>query len=716
MRPVLALCLLSSLTVACGDGITTPGTIRGSITGLHGTGLVLANHGDILEMAADGSFELARGVPLGSAYDITIVSQPTSPWQTCKVLRGQGTIQQPDQVIDVAVVCKTDMHVVAGSVTGLEGDGLVLQNNGGDDIAVAADGTFAFSTAIASGQPFAVTVKQQPTARWQTCSVAGGAGEIAGDDVKTIVVNCATDRFSVGGTVSGLKGTLVLANSSGDTIEVTANGSFAFPTTVASGATYDVEVASQPGLPSQTCVVAHGTGPVVDKAIESVQVSCTTNMFKVGGTVIGLAGNGLVLENNDGDDLTITADGTFEFDTAIESGTVFSVTVAEQPTGLSQTCTVAGAGGVVGGGAVTTVTVNCETNTYAVGGTITGLAGGMVKVQNNAGDEIRLMMNGTFAFPATIASGGTYAVTVSANPASPSQTCTVTAGGEGDVIDAAITSVEIECTLNTFPVGGTVAGLAAGNTVVIRNNGGADVALTENGSFELPLEVASSHTYNVVVVTSPDAPIAQDCTVSDGSGMVADQAVTSVLVSCTTRSFAVGGTVTGLLPDVSVVLTDGTEDVTVSADGTFTFASAVASGASYSVTVKTQPDGESCTVANGTGTIGSASPIVTVTCGTSITRWSDGTEDWPDSACNTPNPFGGCSSHSQADGDSWATIVCQKNGYSYGTWTGNKIAGCSGPVSMFNYCDTWGDMECYSFYEYECAESDQTRIELTCYP
>ena len=44
----------------------------------------------------------------------------------------------------------------------------------------------------------------------------------------------------------------------------------------------------------------------------------------------------------------------------------------------------------------------------------------------------------------------------------------------------------------------------------------------------------------------------------------------------------------------------------VSANGSFTFATPVASGAGYGVTVKTNPSGQACTVSNGSGTVGSA--------------------------------------------------------------------------------------------------------------
>src|ERR1700683_630730 len=60
---------------------------------------------------------------------------------------------------------------VGGSVSGLGGRGLVRQNTGGNDLRLAASGTFAFSTALASGAAFNVTVKTQPLSPTQTCAI-----------------------------------------------------------------------------------------------------------------------------------------------------------------------------------------------------------------------------------------------------------------------------------------------------------------------------------------------------------------------------------------------------------------------------------------------------------------------------------------------------------------------------------------------------------------
>src|ERR1700734_2957234 len=72
-------------------------------------------------------------------------------------------------------------------------------------------------------------------------------------------------------------------------------------------------------------------------------------------------------------------------------------------------------------------------------------------------------------------------------------------------------------------------------------------------------------------------------------------------------TFTVGGTVSGLTTGQSVTLLDnGGNSTVVSSNTTFTFSTALASGAAYKVTVGTPPAGDSCTVTNGTGTVASA--------------------------------------------------------------------------------------------------------------
>ncbi len=84
--------------------------------------------------------------------------------------------------------------------------------------------------------------------------------------------------------------------------------------------------------------------------------------FTIGGTVSGLVGSGLVLQNNAGDDLTINANGGFTFTTALNDGDTYSVSVLTQPTSPSQTCSVSNNSGTVAGADVTDITVTCTEN------------------------------------------------------------------------------------------------------------------------------------------------------------------------------------------------------------------------------------------------------------------------------------------------------------------------------------------------------------------
>ena len=80
-------------------------------------------------------------------------------------------------------------YAVGGSVSGLSGT-VVLQDNGGDDLSVSANGPFSFATKLAVGAAYAVTVKTNPSG--QSCSVANGSGTIGSADVSNVAVTCST--------------------------------------------------------------------------------------------------------------------------------------------------------------------------------------------------------------------------------------------------------------------------------------------------------------------------------------------------------------------------------------------------------------------------------------------------------------------------------------------------------------------------------------------
>ncbi len=184
------------------------------------------------------------------------------------------------------------------------------------------------------------------------------------DDVK--VQSCLPDgpTYSVGGMVTGLEvgNSVTLQNNNGDDLTVNGDGSFTFVTELADGFNYNVTVSTQPTSPNQTCTVTNEMGTISSADVTDVTVTCVINTHTVGGTVTGLeAGNSVSLQNNSGDDLTINADGSFTFATALDDGSNYTVTVLTQPTQPDQVCSITNDTGMISGADVTDVAVDCVT-------------------------------------------------------------------------------------------------------------------------------------------------------------------------------------------------------------------------------------------------------------------------------------------------------------------------------------------------------------------
>ena len=240
----------------------------------------------------------------------------------------------------------TTTFTIGGTVSGLTGT-VVLQDNGGNNLSVSANGNFAFTTAVTSGSTYTVTVLTQPTG--QSCTVTNGSGT-ASANVTNVGVTCVA-VFTIGGTVSGLTGTVVLQDNGGNNLSISANGSFVFTNAVSSGGAYAVTVLTQPT--SQNCTVTNGSG-TASANVTNVAVTCITEVT-IGGTVSGLTGT-LVLQENGGNNLSISTSGSFVFTNVLASGSAYLVTVLTQPTG--QYCAVTNGSGTASAN-VTNVVVTC---------------------------------------------------------------------------------------------------------------------------------------------------------------------------------------------------------------------------------------------------------------------------------------------------------------------------------------------------------------------
>ena len=491
---------------------------------------------------------------------------------------------------------------IGGTVSGLTtGKSVTLLDNGGDALTVSVNGKFTFKTALATGATYNVTVGTQPSGL--TCTVTAGSGTVGTINVTTVKVVCKVPTFTIGGTLSGLVAgrSVTLLDNGASPLKVAKNGVFTFKTALPTGAAYNVTISIQ--AVGETCTVTGGSGTVGTANVTSVVVACTPKTFTIGGTVSGLTtGKSVSLLDNGTDSLVVAVNGTFTFAKPVASGSPYKVTVKVQPVG--ETCTVTGGTGTVVASNITTVVVACKPKTFTIGGTVSGLStGASVTLLDNGADSLAVTVNGKFTFKTPVASGSTYNVTVGTQPTG--ETCTVT-GGSGSVGTANITTVKVVCaSSSTFTIGGTVSGLNSGTSVTLLDNSTDSLTVTANGAFTFKTKLATGAAYKVTVGTQPTG---ETCTVTNGSGTVGSANVTNVAVACAaTKTFTIGGAVNGLNAGTSVTLLDnGADSLTVAANATFTFKTALATGAAYNVSVGTQPNGETCTVSNGSGTVGTA--------------------------------------------------------------------------------------------------------------
>jgi uncharacterized repeat protein (TIGR03803 family) len=235
-------------------------------------------------------------------------------------------------------------YTIGGTVSGLSGTGLVLQNNGGNNLPISGNGSFTFSTAIAAGGAYSVAVLTQPSNPAQTCTVANGGGT-ANTNVTSVQVSCAV-TYTIGGTVSALSGTgLVLENNGGDNLAISVIEAYPFPfifsAAVAAGSAYNVTVLTQPSNPAQKCTVANGSG-TANANVTSVQVGCASpfTLFSFDGTDGGNPATALV-QGTDGDLYGTTGYGGANTGCPYGCGTFFRISTSGELTTLYNFCSQA---------------------------------------------------------------------------------------------------------------------------------------------------------------------------------------------------------------------------------------------------------------------------------------------------------------------------------------------------------------------------------------
>jgi 6-phosphogluconolactonase (cycloisomerase 2 family) len=377
---------VTNVAIACVAMSPQTYSIGGSVSGLPaGTSVTLTDNGtDALRVASNGAFTFATKLASGAAYAVAVATQPAG--EQCTVTSGTGAVGASN-VTNVAVACMPTAvwtYSVGGSVSGLSsGASVTLTDNGTDSLKVAANGTFTFASQLAPGAAYAVAVATQPTG--EQCTVANGSGTMGASNVTSVGITCSpigTPTYSVGGSVSGLSSgaSVTLTDNGSDSLKVSSNGAFTFPTKLTSGTAYLVKVATQPT--GENCSVSNGSGSIGGSNVTNVAVACApVATYSVGGSVSGLSsGASVTLSDNGTDSLTVSSNSAFTFATKLTSGAGYSVSVTTQPSG--EQCSVTNGAGTIAGSNVSNVAVSCTPTpttatllfaTNATAGSIDGL-------------------------------------------------------------------------------------------------------------------------------------------------------------------------------------------------------------------------------------------------------------------------------------------------------------------------------------------------------
>lgn len=525
---------------------------------------------------------------------------------------GNGVPEVPDTTPN-----PDGLYEVSVSIEGVRGDKLKLRLNQRNAQPVSENGTFTFDEYLKSGEEYQVFIDTNPTQPNQQCTIENGNGRVDQSDVTDVEILCTTIAYELGGIVQGLSGgELVLKANDEQSVSLTDNGEFTFSEPVLDGSEFTIEIEALPNSPKQACSLSNANGVFAGSDYLDIAVECSIRGYTLGGEVNGLLGTGLVLINNDSDSINISEDGQFEFENRVTDGSAYSVEIDTQPESPNQVCQVQNADGTIEGAGVSNLSVSCATRQYSLQGRIVGLKGEGLEVTVNSERLEASFENGALEFLPELDDHSDYSVSVSKQPANPSQTCEVS-NGSGKVDGANVDDILLVCETVSFNVGGSVSGLQ-GDGLVLQLNGAHDLSVESDGGFSFSTLLEDQSEYAVSVKTEPTSP-EQNCRVTNGEGSLSGGDVSNILVSCN-NTYAIGGTLEGLAEGAHVVLQlNGQDSLFIENNGSFVFPSGLKAGEEYAVSVKDQPQGPNqvCTLSSSTGTVASGDVLeVGVSCET----------------------------------------------------------------------------------------------------
>lgn len=248
--------IVTNVSVVCANTYTVGGTVTGLTSGSvvlrMGTISLVVNSvtGSSSSSVSSGSssssssvipFKFAKGLTNGTVYQVFVAIQPSgficTPPNITGVINGAN-------VTNVLFACQKT-YTVGGTIVGLTGTGLTLKLNYGINLEKSLSKAVQpslygetlplnFAAGIKSGEQYKVTITTQPAG--QVCRVINGEGTITGSNINNVLVQCGyTFTISRNGTGAGT----VTSSPAGINCGTTCTANFDHGSTVTLTATAD---------------------------------------------------------------------------------------------------------------------------------------------------------------------------------------------------------------------------------------------------------------------------------------------------------------------------------------------------------------------------------------------------------------------------------------------------------------------------------------------
>lgn len=180
--------------------------------------LSVLNNSEALNVTNNGTTNFATALDDGSAYAVSVTSNPSNPNQECLITSNNASGFISGGEIEVTIQCSISQYSVGVDVTGLANGATLSLLNNSDPLEVTADGQFNFAIALDDLSAYVVSVTSQPTNPIQTCFVTGGnsgandgSGTLTGANVQ-MNVKCNTQLTAVANIYTAFEDITLLAN------------------------------------------------------------------------------------------------------------------------------------------------------------------------------------------------------------------------------------------------------------------------------------------------------------------------------------------------------------------------------------------------------------------------------------------------------------------------------------------------------------------------